>query len=323
MEKMIKQSIEKLSAEFPLLHWDFKPHRIDGKTELVSQWLGEPDEEIMVCVFKGKAIHEQFHRQDFFFINYAYSGDYGAQSYRFNNHVTIHEDECYIGQPYSGYALYGASDKDIVIIGVLIKKEVFYRQFLQTISIDSRLMHFFLDPAIHSFSDEFIHLRHMHDPSVRQLLELMAIEYANKQPSSQDILRPMTQALVKMLAREFRNTHKATEKEDIFQAMIRFMEEHLDHVTLSMLSAHFGYHPAYISARLSAKTGRSFSQILTEQRMKRAVFLLAHTDLSVEEIAPLIGYADKSNFYRTFRKYYGKTPRESAKQILPPNEKHT
>ena len=44
--------------------------------------------------------------------------------------------------------------------------------------------------------------------------------------------------------------------------------------------------------------------------MERAVFLMQHTDLSIEEITPMIGYTDKSNFYKAFREYCGKTPRQ-------------
>ena len=156
----------------------------------------------MVCVFQGKEIHERFHRQDFFFINYAYSGDYGAQSYRFDHPVTIRENECYIGQPFSGYALYGAGNKDIVIIGVLIRKEVFYRSFLQTVSADRRLLHFFLDPKINSFSDEFIHLENLQDGSIRTQIELMAAEYANKNAGTQAILKPMPLRRKKIMIRE-------------------------------------------------------------------------------------------------------------------------
>ena len=83
----VAESIEKLGADFPNLNWNFEEHRIGKRKELISQWLGDSDEDIMVCVFKGKEIHEKFHRQDFFFINYAYTGDYGAQSYRFDNHA--------------------------------------------------------------------------------------------------------------------------------------------------------------------------------------------------------------------------------------------
>ena len=54
-------------------------------------WPGEPDESIMICVHKGPDIHEMFHRQDFFFLNFAYQGDYGALSYKYDNHITIHD----------------------------------------------------------------------------------------------------------------------------------------------------------------------------------------------------------------------------------------
>jgi len=315
MENRIDQAIDKLGADFPNLHWDFQEQKYGRKKELVSQWLGDPDEDIMVCVFKGKEIHEKFHRQDFFFINYAYTGDYGAQSYRFDNHVTIRKDECYIGQPYSGYALYGASEKDIVIIGVLIKKEVFYRNFLQTISADRRLLHFFLDPKINSFSEEFIHLKDLKDCPVRTQIELMALEYAEKTPETQDLLKPMTLTLIIMLARQFRKTAADPDSLKTADKMILFMEEHLDHVSLPMLGSTFGYNPAYISNLISETKGRTFSQILLSQRMERAVFLIQNTDLSIEEMTPMLGYADKSNFHKAFKDYYGKSPRQYAQNI--------
>ena len=313
-----KRAIQKLAADFPKLPWNFVGQQHEGKRELVSQWLGGADEDIMVCVFQGKEIHERFHRQDFFFINYAYKGDYGAQSYRFDHHVTIRKDECYIGQPYSGYALFGASEKDIIIVGVLIRKEVFYRSFLQLISGDSRLLHFFLDPTIDSFSDEFIHLKDLHDSSIRTQIELMAVEYAAKGPDTQAMLLPMTQTLILMLERHYNKT-KATEQISPVEKMIGYMEGHLDQVTLTQLSSEFGYHPTYISNLIRKKTGRTFSQILLDQRMERAVFLMENTDLSIEEIVPLLGYTDKSNFHKAFRDYYGETPRHYMGKIR--NEK--
>ena len=306
----LAESIDKLGTDFPHLNWNFQEHTVGQRKEWISQWLGAPDEDIMVCVFQGKEIHERFHRQDFFFINYAYSGDYGAQSYRFDHPVTIRENECYIGQPFSGYALYSTSDKPITILGILIRKEIFYRNFLPTISSDCRLLHFFLDPEVNAFSDEFLHLAAPEDDSLRKQLELMAAEYANKQPDTQDLLQSMTMTLIRMLARQFKAAQGAPENGEIPERMVHYMEEHLDHVTLSMLSAAFGYHPAYISSQLSEKTGKTFSQILLSQRMERSVFLMRNTDLSIEEIAPMLGYSDKSNFHKAFREYYGQTPRQ-------------
>ena len=71
----------------------------------------------MLNVFNGQRINEQFHRQDFFFIHFAFKGDYDALSEKYNNRITIKEGSCYIGQPYSGYAAKRESDEECIIIG--------------------------------------------------------------------------------------------------------------------------------------------------------------------------------------------------------------
>ena len=44
-----------------------------------------------------------------------------------------------------------------------------------------------------------------------------------------------------------------------------------------------------------------------------AASLLCGTRLPVEDVALMLGYANSSNFYKAFREYYGKSPREYMK----------
>ena len=44
--------------------------------------------------------------------------------------------------------------------------------------------------------------------------------------------------------------------------------------------------------------------------MDRALALLKATTLSIEDVAPMVGYGNTSNFYRAFRGYYHVSPRE-------------
>lgn len=55
-------------------------------------------------------------------------------------------------------------------------------------------------------------------------------------------------------------------------------------------------------------TGLSYRDFLDQHRLQRADWLLVHTHLSVEHIAERLGYADTSNFSRTFRRWTGATP---------------
>ena len=67
-------------------------------------------------------------------------------SAKYNNRITIREGDCYIGQPYSGYAAKVESDKECIIVGVLIRKDIFIREFLSSLSADTAMLRFFLAP---------------------------------------------------------------------------------------------------------------------------------------------------------------------------------
>ena len=128
--KALPFAIEKLGAAFAARDWAYLDVPSGSPKEKTYAWPGGENEEIMICVHKGPRIQELFHRQDFFFFNFAYKGDYGAISYRYDNHITVREGECYIGQPHAGYALYADGEDEIIIVGVLIRKDTFFRAFL-------------------------------------------------------------------------------------------------------------------------------------------------------------------------------------------------
>ena len=309
-ERFIDLAIKKLGMEFASLDLTF--HRMkDGKPgDVTSYWPGSEDEDVLVCVFNGKEIHEPFHRQDFFFINYAYKNSYQALSEKYNNLIVIGEDECYIGQPYSGYALRADSKVDVTIIGVLIRKDSFFREYLPTVYTDSDLFKFFINPQKNKFSDEYIHLPVAREHAIRMILEMMVVEYADRKEDTQRILKSMLQTLLLEIARRYRIEKAGTSPKSVSEQILDYMGDHSDVVTLKDIAAHFHYHPNYISALLHRETGRKFSEILLEKRMERAVLLMKNTPLSIEEIAAMLGYSNHSNFYKAFKEYYGVTPRE-------------
>lgn len=302
-------AIKKLGELFAKRSWSYLDVPAGSPMEKSYAWPGPLEENIMICVHKGPDIQEMFHRQDFFFFNFAYLGDYGALSYKYDNHITIHENECYIGQPFAGYAFSAHSEQDIVIIGVLIQKETFFRVFLPVLSSDTKLLHFFLDPQTNEYSQEFIHLRFDEPFFVRTLLEMMVMEYADPQEDTQAILQPMVLTLLMMVARQYKLSIPVPKDERLSDRIVRYMSEHSNAVTLKDIAKHFSYHPNYISTLLHQEIGKSFSEILLEQRMERAAFLLKGTNLSVEEIAAMLGYSNSSNFYKAFRKFYQCSPR--------------
>ena len=79
---------------------------------------------------------------------------------------------------------------------------------------------------------------------------------------------------------------------------------------MDRIACHFTYHPNNISSLLHRELGKTFSEIVLEKRMDRAVILQRGTTLSIVEISVILGCSNNSNFYKAFHGYYGKTPRE-------------
>ena len=312
--RLLPSAIEKLRGQYFDLDWTYHDFPIGSQNEKMYRWPGPPEEDIVVLVHQSSGEQELFHRHDFFYFNYTWQGQYDSLSYEYNNRITIQEGELYAGQPFAGHALCVHDNLETVIIGILIQKNAFFKSFLPMLSANSRLFHFLLDPATNQFSDEFIHFRVEDDCNIRTLLEMMVIEYAYKKEDTQDILKPMALSFLMYIARQYTEQNKETVPDRLSDQIVRFMGEHCDVVTLKDIAKRFSYHPNYISTLLHREIGKSFSEILLEQRMERAVILLKGTDLSIEEIAAMLGYSNNSNFYKAFRSYYGKSPREYIQQ---------
>lgn len=80
-------------------------------------------------------------------------------------------------------------------------------------------------------------------------------------------------------------------------------------ITNESLAKEFNYHPNYISSLIRAKTGMSLHRYFLHIRIRRAISMLETTDLSVTEIAQMVGFCDVSYFSNYFRKVTGRAPK--------------
>ncbi|OLS40371.1 helix-turn-helix domain-containing protein [Bacillus sp. MRMR6] len=68
--------------------------------------------------------------------------------------------------------------------------------------------------------------------------------------------------------------------------------------------------PAYYSHLLMDKTGKNFVDILAAFRMKEAKRLLKETRKPIKEISMLVGFRNANYFSRSFKRYFGLSPKE-------------
>ncbi len=68
------------------------------------------------------------------------------------------------------------------------------------------------------------------------------------------------------------------------------------------------------------ETGMYFNQYLMEVRMKKAMELMNKSEYKLYEIATMVGYQNYESFSRTFKSYYGKSPKVFLQQKYVENE---
>jgi len=79
-------------------------------------------------------------------------------------------------------------------------------------------------------------------------------------------------------------------------------------LSLQVVAAEVGLSPSHFARGFKAATGLPPHQWRLVKRMERVADLLAHTALSVTEVAAAVGYEDPSSFAAVFRRRYGHSP---------------
>jgi AraC-like DNA-binding protein len=75
--------------------------------------------------------------------------------------------------------------------------------------------------------------------------------------------------------------------------------------------------PNYLNALCRKKSGKSAGELIRQRILLEAKRLLAHSTMSISEIAFQLGFEDNSYFGRYFRRYTRLTPGEFRQQQLP------
>lgn len=98
------------------------------------------------------------------------------------------------------------------------------------------------------------------------------------------------------------------------QRAMLYVRRHLESpLNLRVVAGALGCNASYFSARFKKETGRTLTDFIVQERLRRAAHLLLTTRLQVQSVAQHCGYLDVNYFSHTFRQVMGCTPTEYRK----------
>lgn len=205
-----------------------------------------------------------------------------------------------IHNPNAMHQIIKCDDSDC-LVNLMIRKDSFTQNVFLPIIQDPVLSHFFLHFETMERNPNYM-LFQSEDQRVSSIVDLIAEEFLD--PHSNEVL------LMSMVFLLFGTLIKGVKTNSFADQLTRYISEHLKEATIPSCAKNFGYHEKYFSTLVKRKMGKSFKQLLTEMRMRRAQDLLTYTDRTISDIAMNVGYQEPPVFYANFKKATGMTPAE-------------
>jgi signal transduction histidine kinase/ligand-binding sensor domain-containing protein/DNA-binding response OmpR family regulator len=104
--------------------------------------------------------------------------------------------------------------------------------------------------------------------------------------------------------------------EQLLKRLLEVFEDHMEEPDFSIeqFARHIGMSRIHLNRKIQALTNLSTRDFIRTLRLQRAARLLEQASGTVSEIAYKVGFNNLSYFSRTFRKHFGKLPRDFAKK---------
>ncbi len=87
-------------------------------------------------------------------------------------------------------------------------------------------------------------------------------------------------------------------------------------LSLNDTALFFSVNASYLSSRIKKETGKSFTELITEKRLRYAKELLRNPRIRINEVSEQSGFKDYVYFYQAFKKQEGISPKEYRNHFL-------
>ena len=126
-----------------------------------------------------------------------------------------------------------------------------------------------------------------------------------KEAIIKEVIQPIIESLQKL---------EDGDEMGIFQQIQKLVRENRGNITLSECAQTLNYHPNYIGKIIKKEKNITFTDMVNEEKLMQAKYMLLTTEMSVAEISEILMYNNVQNFIRFFKKHIGVTPAAFRKE---------
>lgn len=284
--------------------WDIVLPLIKSRTEMTETYLFGDAEKQNTLLRKHNRYTPAFnHYHDYFEVFYVMSGrcvnTIGTERFSLSNGSL-----CFIA-PYINHTLEVFDDS--IVINICIRKTTFDDIFFNLLTSQDFLSGFFIGNLYPVDPTEYLVFDIGADGELIEKIFSMLIEQSRHDEYSNRIVDNLVSIFFAMVVRKNVKGQIFTEHVEQHR-YIAYINEHFKTVSLSGVAAYFNISVAHCSRLIKALTGKKFTDIVKEIRLRHALSMLASTNLKVSDISYTLGYKNQETFMRCFKKTFGLSP---------------
>ena len=222
--------------------------------------------------------------------------------------VTLSEGELLFLNPDAVQEIKRAGEEDIAV-NFIILPQFFDRALEMLGEEETPLKRFILDSMSgKGGGSSYLHFKVAEHLPVQNLIENLLYTLVYDIPNK----RRVNQTTVGLLFLQLIGCTDRLSVEDgadaLLVAVYRYVEEHYRAGSLQELAEELHCDFYWLSREIKRATGKTYTALLQEKRLKQAGFLLKSTGMNVADISVAVGYENVSYFHRIFAARFGCSP---------------
>lgn len=177
---------------------------------------------------------------------------------------------------------------------------------------DNLIREFIIDCLKSKDNDvSYLHFKVADVLPIQNLMENLIWTIHNKQNNKRSINQATMGVLLLQLMNytEFVDVGKDNSGQELVMSVYKYVEENYRDGSFTDLAEQLHYDLHWLSKTIKQLTGKNYTELLQDKRMRQAAYLLRTSKLTVADIATAVGYENISYFHRLFQKTYGTSPR--------------
>lgn len=253
---------------------------------------------------------EHWHWHDFYEISYICSGT--ATCFVDGNDYLVHQGDIVV---FNAGEIHGWNmQEDVELLVLTFSKDM----IVNDPYIDEEILPFFQE-----WSEGYANIISRRAENTKLICNALFSawqEWNNRQIGKNTMIKAELLLILACLSRYFSGSREDLEtvqknRRDLMRINqgLLYLDAHYDeNISIRDVASEAGMSPSYFSKLFHRLMGLTFTQYLVQKRIYQANEMLETTDKNVIDIAAECGFNSTANFYRTYRKYYQKAPRQKV-----------